>query len=133
MIKESSPSILAILVKLENGSLLILEDKYSIKAVSEILPRDLPWKKSSSIEKLRNKYFQLVNELAKETNLGYTKTDLHNSIKVNIMKKFEDFPHYFSTNEPECSTKHLNYEGWVAMIEQLKVYALDIFGYTFKN
>ncbi len=116
----------------KDGSVVYTDIEADINKLLIAVPRGITWKHGTSIDRLRNQYFRMISELAKETNSGNTKTDLHNSIKPIIMGKFTDFPHYFIDGVPTRSTTNLSREGWIALIEQLKVAANDIFTYTFK-
>lgn len=109
---------------------LFITDKETIDKILESIPADVAWQRTSTIKKLRNTYFQLLIKVVKEVNPGYTKTELHNALKPMLLKYFEDMPHLFKNNKYSDSTKNLNREGWLALIEQLKVTVKDIFGYS---
>lgn len=119
-------------IELDNGKLLYLTDEELIKRVLDVIPKDIQWKKTAGIRELRNTYFFLLTELNTNINTGYSKSDLHNALKPLILNKFKDMPHYFKDDIWMDSTSALNYTGWLATIEQLKVVANDIFGYIFK-
>lgn len=127
------PKIVKITLVQDNGVVHHTEDDLTIKRIIEAFPRDVKLKKSTDVETLHNKFFAMENELHTNTNTGYTKADLHTCLKPLLLTKFKDFPHYFTTGEPELSTKHLNVEGLSALIEQLRSVANDVFGYTFKK
>lgn len=116
-----------------DGSCHYLDTKKDIEAVMLSLPRKLIWKTNTPTEKLQKVYFVLLDELNKNCKTGYSKIDLHEALKPMIMNKLLDMPQYFEDGIPvNNTTSSLNYEGWRAIIEQLKVVANDIFQYTFK-
>lgn len=127
--------ITKIIIEYKDGSQLFTENHNEIEILSKTIidhGKLVVWRRMAGISALRNKYFALLNELVEKANTGYDKTELHEAIKPIIMRKFKDFPQYFSTGVPEYSTKNLTSSGWGAMIDQLKVRAEEIFGYIFK-
>jgi hypothetical protein len=118
-----------IIIEFTDGSSQYVTSEADIKKIGLSLPKNISWKKTASINSIRAKYYVMLKELCGYS--GYTKTDLHEAIKPLVMSKFADFPNYFTTGEPEYSTKHLTHEGWIAMIEGLKDMANDIYGYAF--
>ena len=115
----------------DDGSTWYIDSPVDIRAIGLSLPKTIRWKKTGNLKDLHNKYFGMLSEMNKSIRTGYTDTDLHNNIKPLIFKKFKEFPQYFKTGAPECSTVNLNIEGWNAAIEQLKVVASEVFEYAF--
>lgn len=121
-----------IVIHYPDGSTMYTDNIESIRAIGKALPPSIVWNKTAKLASLRAKYYLLIDELVKNTNAGYNKTDLHEAMKPLVMTKFADFPHYFETGKPEFSTRHLTTDGWHAMIDGLKVVAMDIYQYIFK-
>jgi hypothetical protein len=121
-----------ITIEYEDGTLWYSDNINDMRAIGMVLP-NIHWKKTTTIAKLRNKYHALLEELCKNTESGYTKASLHEAMKPLIMKKFIDFPQFFTTGVPEYSTRSLNHEGWSAMIDQLRSTAYDVYNYVFKT
>lgn len=124
-------SIVKITIEQEDGSTYYLIDKVDLVKAMKSFPKGLSWHKTATIEVLQHKYFAMLTELAKNTNSGNSKTDLHNSLKPMLLTNIKEFTHYYRGNKITESTKDLNAEGWSAIIEQLRVVANDIFNYTF--
>jgi hypothetical protein len=82
--------------------------------------------------KLQRVYFAMVEELAKNTGSGQSKMSLHEALKPMLFSKLQDNVANFHNNVVEHSTKNLTHTGWVNMIEQLKEFAQDIFGYVLR-
>lgn len=125
--------VIKISIHLEDGTIHYADDINTIESIINCIPKTLVFRKTTTIETLRNKYYAMEKELHKHTNTGYTKVDLHETLKPLLLKKFMDFPQYFTTNVPEYSTKNLNVEGYSALIEQLRSVSHDIFGYIFQK
>lgn len=119
--------IVKIAVTQENGVVHHTEDPLIIKQIVESFPKGVTLKKSTDIETLHNKFFAMENELWKAVNNGDSKQLFHEGLKPLLMQKFLDYKHYFTTNQPEYSTRNLNVEGYSALIEELKHAAKDIF------
>ena len=118
----------------KDGSLHYVDDVAGIASILLSMPKKLLWKHTSNIEKLRNVYFAMLTEISKNCNTGYSKADLHNSLKPLLLNKLKDFKHCFKDGTfTNNTTDTLNYEGWLIVIEQLKVVANDIFNYSFKD
>ena len=124
--------ILKIIIQENDGSQKYITDKADIGKVMANIPDDIIWNKTASINSLSNKYFSMLTELCKNTETGYTKSDLHNALKPLVLNPLIDIPQYFINEKPVISTRALSYDGWLAAIEQLKVVSSDIFGYIFK-
>lgn len=120
-----------ITIEHKDGSVWYTTNPTEIRTVGLSLPRSIHWVKSSDVKTLSNTYFSLLTEVVKNSGLGYSKVDLHNALKPMLFNKIKDFPHYFTSGEPSMSTKDLNHEGWVAIIQQLKIEVNDICGYVF--
>ena len=121
-----------IIITFEDGSSWYTNNVEEIRQIGTALPKNIKWGVTKGIPVLRNKYFVMLDELCKAVKPGYTKTDLHEALKPLLLSKFKDFPHYYTTGVPEYSTANLTYQGWFAVIEQLKSVANDIYGYVFK-
>ncbi len=126
-------SVIRITIEHSDGSVWHTTDPLDIRKIGLTMPKHIGWKYGATADKLRNKYFLMLTELSKAINNGDTKVDLHEQMKPLIMRKFVDFPQYFTTGQPEYSTRNLSYAGWLATIEQLKTVANDVFSYTFKD
>lgn len=122
-----------IILQHKDGSLHYIDNEIDILAVIKNLPAKLLWKHTTNIQTLHLKYFGMLTELAKNSQSGYEKTDLHEALKPMLFRKFKDFPNYFKNGIPTESTQDLSYDGWCALIEQLKVIANDIFSYAFNK
>lgn len=120
------------IIEFEDGSVKWIDDDASIHKLKLAVPANLQWHAGSAIETLSKKYFVMLDELRASNVTGYGKVDLHDALKPLLLNKFRDFPHYFTNAIPEYSTKHLNRDGWIALIEQLKSVSADVFGYVFK-
>lgn len=119
-------------IECDDGSVSYIDDVAIIRKIGlAIIPLHLSWTKSANIATLRNKYFQMLTELAKKADTGQTKADLHEALKPLLLGKFVDFPQFFTTGKFEQGTRYLTREGWIAIIEQLKSVAADIYGYVF--
>lgn len=119
-------------IEFKDGSIWSATNAEDIRKIGLCLPKGMVWKQGAAKDKLHNKYFLMLTELCNAVRNGDTKADMHEHMKPLIMRKFLDFPQYFTTGVPEYSTKNLTYEGWLATIEQLKTVANDVFNYTFK-
>jgi hypothetical protein len=122
--------MLKLTIEFNDGSIKYIDDEQLIRKTALTVPTN-SWKSGASIEALRNKYYQMLTELSKTTATGSTKLDLHEAFKPMLMQQMRDFPQYFVNQQPEYSTKHLNREGWIALIAQLKSISLDIYGHAF--
>lgn len=124
-----------IIIEFADGSIRYTDSEAEIRTIGLALPRSIKWITGSGIKALRNKYFAMLSELRKnkEDARGYTKADLHESLKPLVMKAFAEMPQYFTNEQPEYSTKNLNREGWIAYIEQFKSIINDIYGYIFND
>ena len=122
-----------IIIEHEDGSVWYTTNPTEIRTVGLSLPRGISWVKTSNIKTLSNLYFTLLTEVVKNSGLGYSKADLHNALKPMLLNKIKDFPQYFIDGNVSLSTKDLNHEGWVAVINQLKIEVNDICGYVFKE
>lgn len=119
-----------IIIEFEDGSTHYVNDSLSIRAIGLSLPKkNIQWKQTKPIVSKQHQYFAMLSELAKHS--GYSKETLHAIMKPLIMKKFEDFPHYYTNKIVEYSTKNLTQEGWSAMLDGLKENANDIYGFSF--
>lgn len=116
-----------------DGTIHYILDQPDLEKLIKSFPIGVKSYKSSSLTTLRNKYFAWIAEIIKNTNLGYTKTELHAALKPMLLNKFNDCPQYFKSNVPTLSTKDLNTQGWVELLQILKVIALDIFKYNLKD
>lgn len=116
-----------------DGSLHYVDGEDDIWQVVKCIPTTLKWKHTSPVQTLNNKYFALVDELDHNVKTGYTRAQLHESLKPLLFNKFDDFTHYFKGGVNTRSTKDLTYDGWVATIQQLKEVASDVFNYTFQQ
>lgn len=121
-----------IIIEYPNGSTWTTENAEEIRAIGISLPKGIHWKVSSDIETLRNLYFRMLTELSKHSKSGDSKIDLHNALKPMLFDKLGEFPQFFIDEKVVRSTKNLNYYGWLALIEQLKIEADNIFNYIFK-
>lgn len=121
-------------IELKDGSIHYIDDENQLKEIVECLPNTLKFKKLSNKSTLQNKYFAMITELAKNSESGYTKMEIHNLLKPVLFKELICFPNLFENNTPEQSTKNLTTEGWSALIEELRSAANDLFdGYIFEN
>jgi hypothetical protein len=123
-----------IILQGNDGSVHYIDGEKDIANVLLSLPKKLMWKHSSNVGRLRNKYFLMISELSKACNTGYSKADLHESLKPILLGKLRDFKHAFRDGVfTNTTTDTLTYEGWQMLLEQLKVVANDIFNYTFNE
>lgn len=122
-----------ITIEFNDGNIWQTRDALDLRKIGLTLPKHIKWKQGAAAETLRNKYFHMLTELSKATNTGDSKEDLHEQMKPLIMRRFVDFPQYFTTGIPEYSTRNLTRSGWLAMINNLQVQANDVFNYTFKD
>lgn len=120
-----------ITISYTDGSVWFTDNPTEIRAVGLSLPKGIKWNKGASEEILRNVYFNLLTEIVKNVKPGYNKTDLHESLKPMLLQKLKDFPQYFKDGKPGNTTTNLTRDGWIAIIEQLKETANDVFNYTF--
>lgn len=125
--------IVKVTFEAQDGNTYTVDNAEDVRAVVSSMPHNIKFKTSTQLEVLRKKYHAMLSAYAKDTNKGYTKASLHEAMKPLIMKKFIDFPHYFTHGKPEYSTKHLTLEGWQAMIDNLRETALFVDNYTFKQ
>lgn len=88
------------------------------------------WHEVAPEFKLQRVYFALIEQIAKATNSGYSKTTLHAALKPMLFMFLKENPSNFKDNTFVPSTSNLTHDGWVAMIEQLKETAQDTFGYV---
>lgn len=88
------------------------------------------WHELAPEYKLQRVYFALIEDMAKNTGTGYTKTSLHAAMKPMLFMYIQDNPHYFKDNVVKHTTSALTHDGWVAFIEQLKEISQDVFGYV---
>lgn len=124
---------LNITITFVDGSQWVISDQDQLTKIGLNFPKGLKWNQYKGKHALRNKYFVMLDELAKAAKPGYTKQDFHEALKPLLFKKLYDFEHYFEKGLPEYSTRNLNREGWVAIIDQLRTTANDIYGYVFKD
>lgn len=118
----------------KDGSVFTIAADKDIQAILTALLQIKPaYTKTANITTLRNKYFGMMDELQKHTGTGYSKLELHESLKPILLGKFSDQNHLFDNGVPEYSTKNLNVEGWSALIAELESTARDIFSYTFNK
>jgi hypothetical protein len=123
-----------IVVYHKNGSLHTVDDPAGILAIIKAMPPKLLWKHTADISSIQGLYFRMLTQMARDLNTGDTKTDLHAALKPLLMTKFKDFPNYFSDGiYTNSTTRTLTYDGWVALVEQLKDVANTIFKYTFNT
>lgn len=123
---------LKLTIEFDDGSVLYTSDAAAIRLAGKAIPKGT-LQPGAAAEVLRNKYFQMLTELHKNKATDHTKAELHEAFKPLLLSKLRDFPQYFTTGTPEYSTKHLTREGWIALIEQLKSAAVDIYGYIWKD
>ncbi len=90
----------------------------------------ITWHEYAPEFKLQRVYFALIEQMAKETGAGYTKSALHAALKPMLFTYLQDNPSNFKDNVVIHSTKNLTHNGWVSMIEQLKELSQDTFGYV---
>lgn len=124
--------IVKVILQQEDGGQKFITNKQDIDKFKYCIPSEIKWEQTANIKTLSNKYFAMLSELQKNTETGYTKSDLHNALKPLILNPLFDISQYFKDGEAKLSTRCLSYEGWIAVIEQLKLTANDIFGYIFK-
>lgn len=88
------------------------------------------WTELAPEFKLQRVYFALIEQMAKGTGAGYTKTSLHAALKPMLFTYLQDNLANFKDNVVINSTKNLTHDGWVSLIEQLKETSQDVFGYV---
>lgn len=124
--------VVKITILKSDGELYYTDSYDDIYKVLLSLPK-IEWKKSSSEKTLQRLYFLLLQELCKNTNIGYNKEDLHAALKPIILTKLKENTDNFKKGVFENTTAALTHDGWVAYIKNLKTFANDIFGYIFKQ
>lgn len=114
---------------LKDGSTYTIDSEENIKEIINSFPKNLTYKKESNIVTLHNKYFAMVETLRRLFGKDYTKSEYPNSIKHEVFTPLKDMTHLFSTNTFEYSTKNLTSEGYSYLIDSLKMFALNYYGY----
>lgn len=70
----------------------------------------------------RNIYFAKLGVLANE--VGYTKSELHNFVKLNILPKITKMSEFIISNSDTTSTSCLNEAGYTKLITEIQNYFL---------
>jgi hypothetical protein len=118
----------------KNGSQYYTTNPEHIEAiVSAVNQLNIDYKHTTTIDTLRNKYFSMIKEIIRNTSLGYNATELHESLKPILFNHFIEYPHYFIGGEFKQSLTALNIDGYSALIEELKIAAVDLFNYVFEK
>jgi len=109
-------SIIKISLEKNDGTMYYVTDAIDIEAITKVFPK-VKFHKTTDKETLRRKYRAILTDAAKKK--GYTREQLHESLKPILFGKFKDFPEYFIDATKGNSTTNLTLEGLSALIENL--------------
>lgn len=113
-----------------DGSVYYVDSEEDINKIISALPRGLSFKRKADIKSLHNKYFYLVEKLRKNVAKEYSKVEFPEVLKDRVFNPLKDMKHLFKDGKFEYSTKNLTTEGYSYLIDSLKTFALDTFGFT---
>lgn len=130
---DAYSKVARVTIDFKDGSSKFIFDKDDIGAIMHEIAGRVEWHSTKPIETLSKKYFFMLDEAVRNGETGYSKAELHELFKGEILPKLFDFKNYFTDDTRKLSTRNLSHDGWVAFMEQVKVEANHNFGYYFKD
>lgn len=115
-----------------SGKVYSIDNIETIKKIVSLLPKDIEWYISTDKRTLQNKYYSLVETLRVNTDAkySYSKSEFYNAIKEKVFDKLKERPDLFTDEKVSISTTNLTVEGLSYLIDSLKNFAVDFYGYT---
>lgn len=116
----------------KSGKIYTIDNTETIKKIVSLLPKNIQWSISTDKRTLQKKYYYLVETLRVNTDAknSYSKSEFHNAIKEKVFFNLKDRPDLFTDEKVSFSTTKLNIEGLSYLIDSLKNFAIDFYGYT---